>query len=124
METNIFFLSGAFMFLISAILFVGNPDEMISRILLISIISTSSVLSTPIIISILNAQEEDIPAWQNTESDAKPELQCLKFSDGRLAVINTYCTGSYETISWFVSKGYKFGVYAETGCCYEVYMTR
>jgi len=68
--------------------------------------------------------QEDTPAWQKADEPETPQLKCLKFSDGRLAVISTTCTGSYETISWFVSKGYKFGVYAETQCCYEVYMTR
>ena len=51
------------------------------------------------------------------------ELKCLKFSDGRLAVINTFCTGQYETISWFLSKGYHIDV----SCCDEredVYMSR
>jgi len=100
---------------------------MISRIVLISIISICLVLSMPIIISILNAQE-DIPAWQKAESDAKPALKCLEFSDGTLAVIGKVdnCTGSYETISWFISKGYHIaGIGADTGnYWYDVFLTR
>lgn len=36
-----------------------------------------------------------------------PELKCLLFNDGKLAVIDgVSCNGNYETISWFLSKGY------------------
>jgi len=34
------------------------------------------------------------------------ELKCLKFNDGRLALVDIVCIGHYETISWFLSKGY------------------
>ena len=68
---------------------------------------------------------EDLPAWQK-EEEPKPELKCLKFSDGRLAVIEMYgCTGGYETISWFLSKGYSIvASYDEDGYTDEVFMSR
>ena len=34
------------------------------------------------------------------------ELPCILFNDGRLAVIDGNCSGYYNTISWFLSKGY------------------
>ena len=54
-----------------------------------------------------------------------PVLKCLKYNDGRLAIINVSCTGQYETISWFLSKGYHIdavtdGEYSND----ELYMSR
>ncbi len=90
---------------------------MISRIVLISIISICLVLSMPIIITVLNAQEEDIPAWQKTQESA-PQLKCTEFSDGRLAVVVNECKGWHEDVSWFISKGYKIdGVTTDTDAC-------
>jgi len=62
----------------------------------------------------------------NIIPDQKPELKCLIFNDGRLAVIEMYgCTGGYETISWFLSKGYNIvASYDENGYTDEVFMSR
>ena len=88
------------------------------------IFSIFIVVMTPIVL-MASGQEEDTPAWQNTDEPA-PQLKCLKFSDGRLAVIEMYgCTGGYETISWFLSKGYSMvASYDENGYTDEVFMSR
>ena len=89
------------------------------------IFSIFIVVMTPIVL-MASGQEEDIPAWQKADEPATTQLKCLQFSDGRLAVIEMYgCTGGYETISWFLSKGYSMvASYDENGYTDEVFMSR
>ena len=54
------------------------------------------------------------------------ELKCLKFNDGKLVVIDAEsCYGHYETISWFLSKGYSIsGIISGYADDNEIYLTR
>jgi len=57
----------------------------------------------------------------------KPELKCMYYSDGKLAVIRSFpCDGYEKTISWFLSKGYHIAGTSNPSDynANEVYMTR
>jgi len=63
----------------------------------------------------------------NIVTDKPVELKCLQWNDGTMAVIQRYCTGEYETISWFLKHGYKIAaisVRTGNGEYPMVYMTR
>lgn len=52
---------------------------------------------------------------------------CVDFNDGRLAIVDLYCDKKYETISWFLSKGYHMEIRDGGSYGYgkvKVYMSR
>lgn len=56
-------------------------------------------------------------------ADKPPELKCLEFNDGRLAVIKVNCKESESNVSWFLSKGYHIDSVPiwSPGTSYETY---
>jgi len=69
----------------------------------------------------------DIQRYLDSQKALGEELKCLKWNDGTMAVIQRYCNGEYETISWFLKHGYKIAaisVRTGNGEYPMVYMTR
>jgi|SRR5687767_342011 len=62
-----------------------------------------------------------------TEPEVKPDLTCLKFSDGRFAVVVLDCYNSnpYPLISWLLSKKYHIDAIAAVDNNYDrMYLSR
>ena len=104
-------------------------DEILPAIIVIALfiaVVAIIVISIAFLLGVgWNLANGEIDTNGNIVPDKPPELKCLKFSDGTLAVIDMQCTGSYETISWFLTKGYNIaGTIAGYNTFDELYMTR
>ena len=107
-------------------------DEILPAIIVIALfiaVAAIIVISIAFLLGVgWNLANGEIDTNGNIIPDKPPALKCIEFSDGTLAVIGKVdnCTGSYETISWFLSKGYHIaGIGADTGnYWYDVYLTR
>jgi len=105
-------------------------DEILPAIIVIALfiaVVAIIVISIAFLLGVgWNLANGEIDTNGNIVPDKPPALKCVVFSDGRLAVIEMYgCTGGYETISWFLSKGYSIAVsYDENGYTDEMFLTR